>query len=170
MAQAPTHTSPPWTADPPLPNVQFRPAIPEEHGAMAALRRACGWNADTVPQQFQAMSEGRRDIWIAVCDGYLVGTVTIEWRSDDRSLADGATAAHVSNLVVHPTYRHRGIGRGLLGAVEREASRRGRGVITIGVDRGNDYARRLYERRGYVYVKDIHAHWGLVHILHCPLR
>jgi ribosomal protein S18 acetylase RimI-like enzyme len=160
---------PPWARDVPPPGVRFRTAYAEEEGALVALRRACGWSADAVPQQFRAMREGRRDIWIAELAGYVVGTVTVEWVSDDRELADGATAAHISNLVVHPSYRRRGIGRGLLGAVERAAAVRGRTTMTIGVDRGNDYARALYERRGYEHVKDVNAPWGRVHVLRHPL-
>jgi ribosomal protein S18 acetylase RimI-like enzyme len=112
------------------------------------------------------MFEGRRVIWIAECDGYLVGTVTLEWFADDRQLADGRTTAHISNLVVHHRYRRRGIARALMGAVERAAADRGCAVMTIGVDDGNTYARRLYERRGYAYLKDVHAPWGLIHILY----
>ncbi len=148
------------------PGTTLRPALPEEEVAVVALRRACGWSADSVPQQFRAMHEGRRDIWIGECDGYLVGTITVEWSADDRQLADGSTTAHISNLVVHHRYRRRGIGRGLMGAVERAAAERGCSVMTIGVDDGNSYAHRLYERRGYVYLKDVHAPWGLIHILY----
>src|SRR5919204_749242 len=107
------------------PDARLRPAMRQEEGAVMALRRACGWSAETVPQQFRAMEEGRRQIWIAECDGYLVGTITIEWIAEDRQLADGRTSAHISNLVVHPSYRRRGIARGLLGAVEQAAYERG---------------------------------------------
>jgi ribosomal protein S18 acetylase RimI-like enzyme len=145
--------------------VRLRPALMEEEAAVMALRRGCGWNAETVPQQFRAMREGRRQIWIAECEGYLVGTITIEWIADDRQLADGTSTAHISNLVVHPTYRRRGIGRGLIAAVEQAARRRGFRLMTIGVDEGNDYARRLYERLGYRFVKDVYAPWGRIHVL-----
>lgn len=154
-----------WTDRAPPPGVRLRLALDEEESAVMALRRSCGWSADTVPQQFRAMREGRREIWIAECDGYLVGTITVEWRADDPQLADGHTSAHISNLVVHPTYRRRGIARGLIGRVERSAVARGCRVVTIGVDHGNDYARRIYERLGYVYAKDLNAPWGQVHIL-----
>jgi ribosomal protein S18 acetylase RimI-like enzyme len=157
-------------ADETPPGVTVRPALPEEEGAVVALRRACGWSSDSVPQQFRAMFEGRREIWIAECDGYLVGTITVEWHADDRQLADGRTTAHISNLVVHHRYRRRGIARALMGGVERAAAARGCSVMTIGVDDGNTYARRLYERRGYVYLKDVHAPWGLIHILYIRLR
>ena len=169
MSQVTAENTHPWSSDDLPSGVRFRPALNEEEGAIAALRRSCGWSADTVAQQFRAMREGRRQIWIAECDGYLVGTGTVEWVTDDRSLADGRTRAHISNLVVHPTYRRRGIAKGLMVAVEGAAQRRGCALITIGVDRGNNYARALYERRGYNFVKDINAPWGLVHILQRPL-
>ena len=145
--------------------VRFRPALPEEEYAVVAVRRASGWTADTVGQQFRAMAEGRRDIWIAECDGYLVGTLTIEWLADDPSLADGVAIAHVSNLVVHPYYRHRGIARGLLASAEHAATLKAFRSMTIGVDEGNHYARTIYERRGYRWSKDLHAPWGRIHVL-----
>lgn len=165
MSQVALDNTHPWARDDLPSDVRLRPALFEEEGAISALRRACGWSADTVAQQFRAMREARREIWIAECDGYLVGTVTVEWLTDDRQLADGQTRSHISNLVVHPMYRRRGVGKGLMVAVERAAARKGCSVITIGVDRGNNYARALYERRGYSFVKDINAPWGLVHIL-----
>lgn len=149
--------------------VRFRLALPEEEYAVVAVRRASGWTADTVGQQFQAMADKRRDIWIAECDGYLVGTLTIEWVADDRSLADGNAVAHVSNLVVHPYYRHRGIARGLLASAEHAAGARAFRSMTIGVDEGNQYARSIYERRGYRWSKDLHAPWGRIHVLVRPL-
>ena len=147
------------------PGVRYRPALPVEETAVMALRRCCGWTSEGVPQQFRAMRDGRRQIWIAECEGYLVATITVEWHTEDSQLADGSTAAHISNLVVHPTYRHRGIARGLIDTVEHAATRRGCRLMTIGVDRGNAYARRIYEQLGYIYFKDYHAPWGLVHIL-----
>lgn len=151
------------------PSVRLRQAFPEEEGAVMALRRACGWSSESVPQQFRAMREGRRDVWIAECDGYLVATITLEWFSDDPQLGDGQTTAHISNLVVHPCYRRRGIARAAMGAVERAAVERGCSMMTIGVDHGNDYARRLYERRGYTFVRDVIAPWGDIHILRRPV-
>jgi ribosomal protein S18 acetylase RimI-like enzyme len=169
MASVTANNTHPWARDDLPSDVRLRAALYEEEGAIGALRRACGWSAETVGQQFRNMREGRREIWIAECDGYLVGTGTVEWLADDSQLADGRTRAHISNLVVHPSYRRRGIGKGLMVAVEGAARRRGYGAITIGVDRGNNYARALYERRGYRFVKDVNAPWGLVHTLERPL-
>ncbi len=102
MTQAHARNGTTWGADTARaapPGVRLRPALRQEEGAVMALRRACGWSAETVPQQFRAMEDGRRQIWIAECDGYLVATITVEWIADDRQLADGRTSAHISNLV-----------------------------------------------------------------------
>jgi hypothetical protein len=37
--------------------------------------------------------------------------------------------------------------------------------MSIGVDHGNDYARRLYEALGYTFLKDVTMPWGPIHIL-----
>ena len=47
----------------------------------------------------------------------------------------------------------------------RRRTRAGYSVVTIGVDQPNRYARRLYERWGYQWLKDTRQHWGVVHIL-----
>ena len=95
----------------------------------------------------------------------MVGTITVEWLADYRQLADGRSRAYISNLVVHPMYRRRGIARGLIAAVECESVRRSYSTMTIGVDHGNDYARNVYERLGYVFLKNVNMPWGPIHIL-----
>jgi ribosomal protein S18 acetylase RimI-like enzyme len=67
--------------------------------------------------------------------------------------------------VVHPYYRHRGIARGLLAYAEHAASVKSYRTMTIGVDEGNQYARAIYERRGYRWSRDLHAPWGRIHVL-----
>ena len=147
--------------------VTVRPRLTEEEGAVVALRRASSWRpSDSVPQAVPGDVRGAAGgLWIAECDGYLVGTITVEWYADDRQLADGRTTARISNLVVHQRYRRRGIARALMGGVEltrrrprlqRDDHRRGR--------RQQLHPPPL-RRRGYVYLKDVHAPWGLIHIL-----
>ena len=67
--------------------------------------------------------------------------------------------------MVRPAHQRQGIGRALVEAAEEEAHARGYSVVTIGVDQPNRYARRLYERWGYQWLKDTRQHWGVVHIL-----
>ena len=103
---------------------------------MIALRGSCGLERRQRPPAVPGHAGGARALYIAECDGYLVGTITVEWFADDRQLADGHSLAHISNLVVHHRYRRRGIGRALMGAVERAAPPRGCLAMTIGVDDG----------------------------------
>ena len=57
---------------------------------------------------------------------------------------------NVHDLAVDAAWRGRGVGRALLGAVEREARERGACKITLEVLEGNVVARRAYERAGFV--------------------
>jgi GNAT superfamily N-acetyltransferase len=56
---------------------------------------------------------------------------------------------HVSDLVVAPPARGRGVGEQLLAAGEEWAAGRGYSLLTLNVFVGNSHARGLYERTGY---------------------
>ena len=133
--------------------------------AVIAVRRSVGWSGDTVYDQFRSVAQGRRLVLVAEYDGYAVGTVSLEWNGAHYRNVRGQRSAHISNLVVRPTHQRQGIGRALVEAAEEAAHSRGYGVVTIGVDQPNRYARRLYEGWGYQWLKDNRQHWGVVHIL-----
>jgi ribosomal protein S18 acetylase RimI-like enzyme len=56
---------------------------------------------------------------------------------------------NVHDLAVHPDYRGRGVGRRLLGEVERIARQRGCCRITLEAYKINPRARELYRRLGF---------------------
>ncbi len=56
---------------------------------------------------------------------------------------------HVTNLAVHPTLRHRGIGRHLLGTLLDHYRQQGATRAALEVRVSNDEARRLYEGFGF---------------------
>ncbi|HSF05765.1 MAG TPA: ribosomal protein S18-alanine N-acetyltransferase [Methylomirabilota bacterium] len=71
-----------------------------------------------------------------------------------------ADEMHITNIAVHPAFRRRGIGRGLLGSVLEDARRRATRLVVLEVRPSNNEARALYEslgfqvvgrRRGYYY-------------------
>ena len=57
---------------------------------------------------------------------------------------------NISDLAVLPEHRGRGIGRQLLGAVERKARQLGCCKVTLEVQENNTRARTVYERAGFV--------------------
>lgn len=64
-----------------------------------------------------------------------------DWRGD--------LMAELHELVVHPDYQGRGIGRRLLEVAEEYARRCGRDTLDLWVGEHNDRAIRLYERFGF---------------------
>lgn len=59
---------------------------------------------------------------------------------------------YISGIAAYSYYRNRGIGRALLGKAETEARALGCTRMSLIVFEANDYARRLYEREGWVEV------------------
>jgi ribosomal protein S18 acetylase RimI-like enzyme len=92
------------------------------------------------------------DGWVLVAeeDGRVVGFVCTWARvpPDDPAM-DPRPYAHVSDLVVLPAWRGRGIGRALLARAEAGARGRGAHRLRIGVLAGNERARRLYASLGF---------------------
>jgi ribosomal protein S18 acetylase RimI-like enzyme len=84
-------------------------------------------------------------------DGRLVGYAVTRVHDGPSNTFDlGPRHAEVYTLSVADGERGRGIGTLLLDAVDRELERRGIAHLIIAVTAGNDAARRLYERRGFV--------------------
>jgi len=74
-----------------------------------------------------------------------VGHAHIAWSDTELSLPE------IQDVFVRPERRRRGIATALTRAAEREASARQQERITLSVSQdGNEPARRLYERLGYV--------------------
>ncbi len=74
-----------------------------------------------------------------------VGHAHIAWSDTELSLPE------IQDVFVQPEYRRRGIATALTRAAEWEASARQHQRITLSVSQdGNEVARRLYERLGYV--------------------
>jgi len=79
-------------------------------------------------------------LYVAEEDGTIAGMVL---------LAFSQRAGFLSTLVVAPEFRRRGFARQLLETGRREAARRGRRYIALGVLANNVPARALYEAVGY---------------------
>ncbi len=82
--------------------------------------------------------------WIAEEAAQLAGFSIVDWSEEP-----GESAAYIETIEVHPEWRRRGIGAGLLLRVEDSARAAGATAIWLHVDAENSAAIRLYERRSY---------------------
>ncbi len=64
-----------------------------------------------------------------------------------------ADEVHVTNFAVHPTHRHRGVGRHLLGSLLGLYRQEGALRAALEVRPSNEHARRLYEAFGFRQVE-----------------
>ena len=83
--------------------------------------------------------------WICLAEtaAGVVGYLSIEVHREAK------TFLYLDDFCVTETWRNRGVGSALLAAAETYAREKGVEAICLHVDRANEKARRLYERRGY---------------------
>jgi len=102
---------------------------------------------------------GRTTIMVAVEDGRVIGSLTLELdarvRDDEdepRPLEQGE--AHIRMLGVDPAARARGVARALMAASEARARAAGKTFITLHTTQRMQAAQAMYERLGYERIKD----------------
>ena len=137
--------------------VTVRAACAYDLPALALLRESIGWGAGGLEGSFAAAAVGRQIILLAECRGRLVGGVTVSFQGAARG-AFGR--GHVSDLLVAPLWRRRGIGTRLLVAAEEAIAARGVVECTLDVDAHNEAALRLYLGNGYRRWKPAQFPWG----------
>jgi ribosomal protein S18 acetylase RimI-like enzyme len=100
----------------------------------------------------------RTHILIAIEDGRIVGSVTLEldgrvgdW-DGDPPLRPGE--AHIRMLGVDPAARARGVGTQLMAACEARARAAGKTFVSLNTTRRMEVAQRMYDRLGYTRTED----------------
>jgi ribosomal protein S18 acetylase RimI-like enzyme len=111
--------------------------LAELHGELSVL---------TPEQAAAAIELGHLEIVIAEQSGFVIGYVSLQRRTN---LAAGTDALQVTELVVHPDYRRKGIGKALIGFVARIAMQRNIPSLTLGVKAENEEALRFYATIGF---------------------
>ena len=86
---------------------------------------------------------GARLVLIATLAGDLAGTAQL----DLDAMPSKRHHAEVSKVLVDPAFRRAGIGRALMGEIERRAAANGRWLLTL--DTAGDAAETLYRSLGY---------------------
>jgi GNAT superfamily N-acetyltransferase len=134
--------------------------IPAHAGELGALLHACVhdgasigfvlpfsaqdgaafWTRKILPR----LRQGALLLLVARLDGGIVGSVQL----DHDTPPNQPHRAEVRKLLVHPGFRRRGIAKALMSALEREAGRMGRVLLTLDTRTG-DKAEPLYAALGY---------------------
>ncbi|MER5633864.1 GNAT family N-acetyltransferase [Streptomyces nitrosporeus] len=91
-----------------------------------------------------SVETGGHQVWIAREDGRPAGTIGLA----RESLPNARHRAEVTKLMVRPSARGRGVGRALLGAVERSAPGQGLSLLVLDTETGSP-AEALYRSAGW---------------------
>jgi ribosomal protein S18 acetylase RimI-like enzyme len=113
-----------------------------------------GIGAGRLRRRLQLARSGGETFLVAEVDGHAVGVLSVRWAGgcdDDRPWLYGGE--------VLPQWRNKGIGTLLWNEAERIARHRGAAQVSLDVERANKQARRLYERLGYVIIRQHEHRW-----------
>ncbi len=104
------------------------------------------WRDKVMP----GVARGKVALFVAEVGGTVAGTVQIDCDTPPNQ----PHRAEVKKLMVHPRFRRNGLARLLMAAVEEEARRRGRSLLTLDTRTG-DTAEHLYRAIGFLEVGTI---------------
>jgi GNAT superfamily N-acetyltransferase len=129
--------------------IDVRPARDDDATSVAELLGHLGYPArpSAIPARLARLrAKGDAETLVAVADGRIVGLATVHARD---VLHHAHPVAQLTALVVPPDMRGRGVGRTLVGAIERWAASHGadRLVLTTALHRAE--APAFYERLGF---------------------
>lgn len=113
------------------------------------------WNMKAQPlteKWREEIATGNRLVFIYKINGEFVGegALVIDMGDPDYTLPD--KRVYVSRMIVKKEYRNRGIGSEILEFLIRKAKEMGFSEMTIGVDKDNENALRLYRKYGFTEV------------------
>ena len=137
-------------------DVQFRPAVSEDEGALLRMMRNL---AEQEPGAYFFDEPAVREVlrkflaspdlgkaWVFLDRETLVGYIVLTF---GYSFEFHGRDSFIDELYIEPQYRRQGIGRRAMQFVEERARELGVNAIHLEVDQGNDPAAELYRRAGY---------------------
>ena len=111
------------------------------------------WNMEKRPELarsfYDELVSGNRIIYIYTVGGEFFGEGAIVFERNDPDYSIPGKRLYFSRLVVKEDYRKQGIGGILIDFIINKAVEMGYSEISIGVDKKNESALRLYRRKGF---------------------
>ncbi|MFL5796724.1 MAG: GNAT family N-acetyltransferase [Actinomycetota bacterium] len=151
-------------------NIEIRPVRPEEMDEAGRVTANAyrefatpgrDWESYLVRLADVADRSRRTEVLVAVEDGQVLGTVTLELtgrtdagRGSQESAPLEPGQAHVRMLGVAPEARGRGVGRMLMEACLAEARRAGKAYLTLNTTERMRAARAMYRSMGFTRMED----------------
>lgn len=141
-------------------NETIRLATPDDHDWIFALKAACvrpyaekiwGWDEEWQKKDFDHDFAAIEQFRVIEADGRPAGFI---------QCVCGALVCEVVEIHLFPTFRGRGIGSRILRRLQKACTASGR-KIRIGCFQENHRARALYQRLGFVQVKETATHYVL---------
>jgi len=131
------------------PNLLIRPARSEDENDILSLMRLIPANANLTPEEIQAVRVRFREstaleVLAAESQGEVVGFLVLSYVPALTGLR-----AWIDDIAVDPKHRRHGIGRSLVEAAIRSASRHGATHLFMDTSRGDPDARRFYRACGF---------------------
>ena len=131
-----------------MPNYEIIKLKPEDYDKCADI-----WDMAKHPEMakrfYDQLLEGNRIIYVYIANGVFLGegSLVIEQNDPDYSIPE--QRIYFSRLIVKPGYRNQGIGAVLIDYLCEKAAEMGYSEISVGVDKVNEGALRLYQRKGF---------------------
>jgi len=101
-------------------------------------------------QVLESVGRGERALFVATDDHVCAGAIQLTFSPRQNSRHRG----EIQKLMVHSSYRRKGIGRALLTALENAATAHGLSTLVLDTRTGDD-AEQLYRKAGYQFVGTI---------------
>ena len=121
---------------------------PEDYGKCANI-----WDMAGRPEMaalfYRELVSGNRLIYVYTEDGAYLGEGSLVLERDDPDYSIPGQRIYLSRLVVKKEVRGRGIGSALLDYLCDTATTMGYSEISLGVDKANEGAFRLFRRKGF---------------------
>lgn len=110
------------------------------------------WNMKSQPlaeKWFEEIKSGNRLVFIYKINGEFIGEGALVLDTGDSDYTIPNRRVYVSRMIVKKEYRNQGVGSEILGFLTEKAQKMGFKEMTIGVDKDNVNALKLYKKFGF---------------------